>query len=121
MSEYRPRSRDEDIEDLRQVFRAITEFMEDIKDVVKEFIELLGEAFDGSRLGREVGEFYRSLVDSGVPAEEALKMTREFLEKKLEIVSRIGETLNVIRTGLGREAGSAAGVARGERRGGTEG
>jgi hypothetical protein len=86
----------DDVEELRQVFGAITEFMYNVKDLVKEFLETLSKSFDGEKIGKEVAQMYKSLVDAGMPPDKAYELTQRFLESKLEAIPKISSLLEVL-------------------------
>ncbi len=85
--------RTEDIEELRMVFGAITDFVRDLKEPLQDLLKTMAEALSGEQLGREVAAFYNELVKSGVPEEMAREMTREFFQRKLEAAPSIGKLL----------------------------
>ena len=62
-------------------------------------------SLDGSKLGREVGEFYKSLVDNGVPEEEALKMTNKYFEKRLEVTTKLNNLVGLLEKLASRPSG----------------
>ncbi len=85
--------RSEDIEELRMVFGAITDFVKDLKEPLQDLLKTMAEALSGEQLGREVAAFYNELIKSGVPEEMAREMTREFFQRKLEAAPSIGKLL----------------------------
>lgn len=85
----------EDVEELRGVLSAISEFLNSIKGTIKEIIETLGGSLDGAKLGEEVAAFYTHLKESGVPEEMAKQMTQDFFKKKLESAPSLGNLTNL--------------------------
>ena len=82
--------------ELREVFSAISEFIDSIRGPIKEFINMFISALDGRKLGEEVAAFYNQLKQAGVPEKLAEEMTKEFLRKRLELapdLSKLAELL----------------------------
>ena len=94
------REEDEDIEDLRKVLSTVTEFMYQIKDLVKEFLDTLSKSFDGEKLGREVAQMYKSLVEAGMPPDKAYELAQRFLEAKLEAIPRLSSLLEMFKKSM---------------------
>ncbi len=80
-----------DVEELREVFSAINVFLKELSPTLKELLETIMGVMDGARLGREVGEFYRSLVEAGVDKEQASKLTEEFLRNRMAVTRLVSE------------------------------
>ena len=83
-----------DVEELRSVLQAVSEFLGGLAKPLEEIMETLLKTVDGSKIGAEVAEFYKRLKEAGVPEEQALEMTKEFFEKRtkiLDIVSSLGD------------------------------
>ncbi|ALL00973.1 hypothetical protein Pyrde_0925 [Pyrodictium delaneyi] len=90
-------ARADDVEELRQVLGAIAEFLDKLSKTVRESLETVLSGVDGSRLGEDVGNFYKRLVESGIPPEEAMKLTEEYFRKRLDSVpspSKLIETFS---------------------------
>lgn len=87
---------DGDVEELRQVFDAIADFMGRIKGFVKEFMEMVLSSVDGAKLGEDVGSFYKRLVESGLPPEEAMRLTEEYFRRRLEAVPSPSKLIEVL-------------------------
>ncbi len=79
----------EEEESLRDVLSAIADFLREIKEPVRELIDVFLQALDGDRIGRDVAAFYKRLVEAGVPQETAEKLTMEYFRARVESVSRI--------------------------------
>ena len=91
MSESERKDISRDIEELREVLNAVSEFLMNLKQPIKELLEMTMSALDGRKLGEEVASFYESLVSKGVPRELAEDMAKEFLRRKLESVPNISD------------------------------
>jgi len=86
MSEEKCPERDEDIEELRAVFSAITDFIKELFPQIKELINSVAGSLEGGKLGKEAGEFYKGLVEAGMDPQRATQLTEEFVRKKLDIL-----------------------------------
>ena len=73
-----------DVEELREVLKAISDFLKDLKEPLEKLFNTMLSAMDGSRLGEEVAAFYRKLRESGMPEDMAAEMTREFFRARIE-------------------------------------
>ncbi|MEB3780737.1 MAG: hypothetical protein GSR85_11015 [Desulfurococcales archaeon] len=91
----------EDVEELRAVLSAVTDFLASIKGPIMDIIEALSGSLDGRKLGEEVGEFYQNLVNNGVPEDMAKEMTREFFRKRLESAPTLSNFLNMLTSAIG--------------------
>ncbi len=92
----------EEVEALREVFAAISDFLKDIREPLKDLINVLVDALNGEKLGKEVAAFYNTLIKNGVPEELAKEMTKEFFNKKLESAPSVGKMLSSF-TGMMRK------------------
>jgi hypothetical protein len=79
-----------DVEELREVLKAISEFLKELSPTLKDLIETILGSLRGDALGKEVGMFYKSLIEAGIKEETATKMTEEFLRSKMEMVNVAG-------------------------------
>lgn len=93
----------EEVEELRGVLGAISEFLTGLREPIKELIDTLMSALDGKKLGEEVAEFYSKLRDSGVPEDLAEEMVRDYFKKKLEAAPSIGDFVEDLRKVISRE------------------
>ena len=63
--------------------KEIGELLEIVSQKVPKLVnDLLGTLYSedaGARMGKAVGTFYKQLLDSGIPPEEALKMTKDYM------------------------------------------
>jgi len=76
-----------DVEELREVLKAVSEFMKELSPTIKELIETILGSLRGDALGKEVGMLYRSLIEAGMKEETATRMAEEFLRRKMEMVN----------------------------------
>ncbi len=90
-------------EELREVFKAITEFVKEIKEPVKEIAEYLYKQLDGAMIGEDVANFYKKLIEQGVPKELAEKMTLDYMKTRLQVVAELANISKLL--GIGKEGG----------------
>jgi hypothetical protein len=76
-----------EVEELREVLRAVSDFLKELSPTIKELIDTVLGSLRGDALGKEVGMFYKSLIEAGIKEETATKMTEEFLRRKMEMVN----------------------------------
>jgi hypothetical protein len=76
-----------DVEELREVLKAVSEFLKELSPTLKDLIETILGSLRGDTLGKEVGMFYKSLIEAGIKEETATKMAEEFLRSKMEMVN----------------------------------
>ena len=89
---------EEDIENLNRVLNIVADFLNQIKDMAKEFIDMFASSLDGSKLGREVAEMYKSLVEAGMPPEKAMEFTEKFFNAKLEASPKMSKLIEQLQT-----------------------
>ncbi len=89
-----------EIDELKQVLGTVAEFMYQIKDLVKEFLDTLSKSFDGEKLGREIAQMYKSLVESGMPPDKAYELTQRFLEAKLEAIPKVSSFIEMLQKSM---------------------
>ncbi len=100
VEEEHDKSSKEEAEEVREVLEAVTGFLKQIKEPIRDLVYIVIDALNGEKLGREVAAFYRALIDNGVPEDLAKEMTREFLSKKLEAAPSIGKLMNMFTRGF---------------------
>ncbi|RLE88734.1 MAG: hypothetical protein DRJ96_03220 [Thermoprotei archaeon] len=74
-------------EEVKEVLSAISGFLKEITPIVKELIGIVLGSFRGDALGKEVGEFYRSLVEAGISEDKAVELAEEFLKRKMKLLN----------------------------------
>ncbi|MEM2406698.1 MAG: hypothetical protein QXM26_04475, partial [Sulfolobales archaeon] len=60
-----------DVEELREVLRAISEFLAEIREPLENLIKTVTDAGSGEKLAKEVATFYKSLIESGIDQQTA--------------------------------------------------
>ncbi len=88
-----PRLKELDVEEIRRILEAVSEFLSNLKQPIKEMLDVMTSSLDGDRIGRDVVSFYSKLKESGVSEELASDMTREYLRRRLEVVPSIQDFL----------------------------
>ncbi len=76
----------EDVKELKEVLNVIAQFLSDIRKPISELLKELMEAFRGDSFGKDVADFYKNLVDGGVPREMAEKLTEKYVDKRLALM-----------------------------------
>lgn len=73
-----------DVEELREVLKAVSEFLTGIKEPLGDLLKTLVESVSGEKLAKEVSTFYKSLIESGVDPQTAKEWTEKFLDERLK-------------------------------------
>ena len=76
-----------EVEELREVLKAVSDFLKELSPTIKELTDAVLGSLRGDALGKEVGMFYKSLIEAGIKEETATKMAEEFLRRKMEMVN----------------------------------
>jgi hypothetical protein len=80
---------DNDAEELKGVLEAVSEKVPTlIRDLVGAVMDTVYSPEAGKKMGASVGAFYKELVESGIPAEEALKMAREYMSAMSRVLDK---------------------------------
>lgn len=77
--------------------KEISDLLDAVATKVPRLInDLLGTLFSaeaGAKIGQSVGLFYKELVSNGIPEDEALAMTKEYISSLTNILKSIGDTI----------------------------
>lgn len=73
-----------EVRELREVLKAVSEFLVEIKEPLGDLLKTLMESVSGEKLAKEVSMFYKSLVESGVDPQTAKEWTEKFLDERLK-------------------------------------
>ena len=76
MDEHERRFRHERPEDIAEIFETISS---KIPSLIRGVLDSLFSPEAAANMGRAVAEFYRSLKEGGIPEQEAMAMTRDYL------------------------------------------
>lgn len=83
-----------DVEELRAVLGAVSEFLKDLTPMLKNLLETLFSSLKGEELGKETGLFYKNLIDAGIDKDTATHLTEQFLRTKMD---QLGAITNVVK------------------------
>ena len=89
---------EEDVEELREVLTAVTDFIKGLKEPIRDVLEMITSSLSGERLGKEVGTFYQSLRESGIPEEMAKEMVQDYFRKRLESAPDLKKVMEIFTT-----------------------
>lgn len=84
------RRESEDVEELRGVLNAVSDFLKNIREPIEGLLKMLMESVSGEKLAKEVSSFYRSLVESGIDQQTAKEWTERFLNERLKTLPSLG-------------------------------
>lgn len=77
--------------------REISEILDVVASKVPKLInDLLGTLFSaeaGAKIGQSAGLFYKELVNNGIPEDEALAMTKEYIASLTNLLRSIGDSM----------------------------
>lgn len=73
MSDFKGKS---DAGEVREILDAVGE---KVPKLIKELMGSLYSREAGTNMGQSVGAFYKELVDAGIPAKDALEMSKSYL------------------------------------------
>ena len=76
MDEHR-RRRHDDPEDIAAIFDTISD---KVPAMIRGILDSLFSPESAANMGKAVAEFRKTLVEGGIPEEEAMAMTREYLQ-----------------------------------------
>ncbi|MCE4601021.1 MAG: hypothetical protein F7C38_05590 [Desulfurococcales archaeon] len=97
--ERRPESVSEDVEEVRGILTAVSDFLKEVQKPIKDLLETLLEPVRGDKFGSEIAAFYKSLVESGIPEDLAREMTKEYFEKRTKILDAMSSITNLFKGG----------------------
>lgn len=83
----RVREEERDVEELKEVLKAVSEFLKELSPTLKGILETILGTLRGDALGKETGEFYKSLIEAGMKEEVATRLAEEFLRNKMAMVN----------------------------------
>lgn len=92
-----------DVEELREVLSAVSEFLDRLPELVKKVLDALYSKDLGERVGDSVATFYRKLRESGMPEEMVNKMTMEFFDRSMILDRLVREIVGTIRREISEE------------------
>ncbi|MEM2207376.1 MAG: hypothetical protein QXG17_01610 [Sulfolobales archaeon] len=105
-----------DVEELREVLRAISEFLAEIREPLENLIKTVTDAGSGEKLAKEVATFYKSLIESGIDQQTAKEWAEKFFVQRLESIPSLAFLKEIFREWGSRESSKAEQVAEEESR-----
>ena len=78
--------RDIPVEEIKEILDVVGD---KIPNLLKQLRATLFSAEAGQELGKAVGAFYKELVDSGIPADEALSMAKSYIGTLQNVMNHI--------------------------------
>ncbi|MEM2505347.1 MAG: hypothetical protein QW374_06720 [Candidatus Bathyarchaeia archaeon] len=91
-------------DEAEEVERILSVVSSQIPALIKGIIASFFSEESGREMGRAVGAFYKSLVESGIPEQTALKMAENYLSTFTNI-SEIMRRIGSMEEGRGRRSG----------------
>jgi len=85
-----------EIYELREVFKAISEFLKEIREPLESLINTFLGSMDGGKLAKDVATFYKALVESGMDEQTAKQWTERYFNERLKLMPNLGEILSSI-------------------------
>ncbi|MHA2059825.1 MAG: hypothetical protein ACW976_03510, partial [Candidatus Ranarchaeia archaeon] len=94
-NEEKPRKKTlgSEAEEVREILEAVADNLPKILD---SFSNLLFSSKSGEELGKAIGSFYKSLVDSGIPPERATQMTEQYMESATSVSRMLQKAMDSI-------------------------
>ena len=80
-----------DIEELKEVFKAISEFIRDIQKPLSDLIGVVLSFLEGSKVGKDIASFYSQLKEKGLPNELIENLTLRYAESRISLMKTLGE------------------------------
>ncbi len=72
-------SKDEDIEEFKEVMNTIKET---VPQLIKSIVDTVYSSQSAEEFGKQVANFYRNLVEAGMDKDQAYQLTKEFMESR---------------------------------------
>ncbi|MCS7112477.1 MAG: hypothetical protein NZ955_00740 [Candidatus Bathyarchaeota archaeon] len=85
-------------EEAEEVERILSAVSSQVPSLIKGIIASIFSEEAGREMGRAAGAFYKSLIESGIPEQTALKMTEDYLS----IFTDIGRIVRRLRPEEGK-------------------
>lgn len=73
--------------ELEEVLSAVSKFLRDIKEPLKELLEMLLSGMSGEKLGDDISKFYKKLKDAEMPDEVINEMVKRYFEERVKASS----------------------------------
>ncbi len=76
---------------VKEIGELLDEISSKIPKIIKGLLDTMYSTESGEKMGQAVGAFYRELVKSEIPAEEALKMAKDYMLSLRDLTGSIGK------------------------------
>lgn len=65
-----------------------------VPKLISGLMETVYSAESGIKMGQSVGNFYKELLESGIPKEDALQMTKDYMLSVKDVIGKATSSLN---------------------------
>lgn len=79
-----------DVEELKEVMSTLKET---VPDLIKGIVDALYSAQNAEDFGKQVANFYKSMIDAGMDKKEAFALTKQFMDSR-DIVGVVKKMLS---------------------------
>ncbi len=100
MSEER-KEVDDDEKDIEEFKEVMNTLKETVPALIREIVEALYSGQSAEEFGKQVANFYKSLVDAGMNNEQAFTLTQKFMESR-DVVGILKKILSEGNWGKGK-------------------
>ncbi|MEM0380701.1 MAG: hypothetical protein QXX35_04575 [Desulfurococcaceae archaeon] len=94
-----------DVEELRQVLSALSEFIDRIKDSLRDVLTILVTSIDAKKLAQDITTLYNDLKNAGLPDEIVDRIVTDFYKKRLEAIPSTSELVKTIAEAIKTRSG----------------
>jgi hypothetical protein len=72
---------------VKEIGELLDEVSGKLPKMISGLMDTMYSADAGKKMGQAVGGFYKELIDSGIPSEEALKMSKDYMLSIKELIN----------------------------------
>jgi len=76
---------------VKEIAELLDEVSGKLPKMISGLLDTMYSADAGKKMGQAVGSFYKELIDSGIPSDEALKMSKDYMLSIKELINGIGK------------------------------
>jgi hypothetical protein len=76
---------------VKEIGELLDEVTNKLPKMINGLMETVYSTEAGKKMGQAVGGFYKELIDSGIPTEEALKMSKDYMLSIKELMNSFGK------------------------------
>lgn len=77
---------------VKEIGELLDEVSGKLPKMISGLMDTMYSAEAGKKMGQAVGGFYKELIDSGIPSEDALKMSKDYMLSIKELVNSFGKS-----------------------------